>query len=130
MGGSIVDCTHLICRPIVSGSISYTDDGIYGNAVGGSLYIRLNNTHNITTAEGLKSWLAAQNTAGTPVTVYYELQAPTTTQHDSEEIPVIYPTTTVFADDGKVSVSYNRDSNKVIDTLTNAIIALGGSLDV
>ena len=118
MGGSIVDCTHLICRPVVSGSISYTDDGIYGNAVGGSLYIRLNNSHNITTAEGLKSWLAAQETAGTPVTVYYELQTSTTTQHDPEEIPVIYPTTTVFADDGKVSVSYNRDSNKVIEQIT------------
>ena len=130
MGGGIVDCTHLICRTIVSGSETYTYDGIYGNAVGGTLYIRLNHSHNITTAEGLKEWLAAQHAAGTPVTIYYELQTPTTTQHDPQTVPAVYPTTTVYADDGNVAVSYNRDSNKVISALTNAIIALGGTLNV
>ena len=128
MGGGIVDCTHLICRTIVSGSETYTYDGIYGNAVGGTLYIRLNHSHNITTAEGLKEWLAAQHAAGTPVTVYYELDEPIITQHDPQAVPAIYPTTAVYADAGEIDEAYNRDANKVINTLTNAIIALGGTL--
>ena len=65
-----------------------------------------------------KAYLTAQSEAGTPVIVYYELKEPVTTQHDPQTIPVIVPTTTVFADDGKVSVSYNRDSNKVIEQIT------------
>ena len=130
MGGSIVNCTHLICRSIISGSETYTYDGIYGNYLGSTFYIRLNHSHNITTVEQLKAWLAAQDTAGTPVTVYYELQTPTTTQHDPQTIPAVYPTTAICADAGNVTVSYNRDSNKVINQLTNAIIALGGSLNV
>ena len=131
MGGTAVNCTHLICRSVISSSdSSYTYDGIYGNAADGELYIRLNHSHNITTVEQLKAWLAAQDTAGTPVTVYYELQTPTTTQHDPQTIPAVYPTTAICADAGNVAVSYNRDSNKVINQLTNAIIALGGSLNV
>ena len=96
MGGGIVDCTHLICRTIVSGSETYTYDGIYGNAVGSTLYIRLNHSHNITTAEGLKEWLAAQHAAGTPVTVYYELAEPVITQHTPTAIPAVYPTTVSY----------------------------------
>ena len=117
MGGSIVNCTHLIFRPVVSGSVTYTYDGIYGNAAGGSLYIRLNHSHNITTVDGLKEWLAAQYAAGTPLTVYYELKTPTTTQHDPATIPVVYPATTVYADDGDISIGYNRDSNKVVEQI-------------
>ena len=78
----------------------------------------------------MKEWLAAQHAAGTPVIIYYELAEPVITQHDPQTVPAVYPTTTVYADAGNVAVSYNRDSNKVINTLTNAIIALGGTLDV
>ena len=117
MGSGIVECTHLPCRAIVSGSVTYTYDGIYGNAAGGSLYIRLSHSHNITTVDGLKEWLAAQYAAGTPLTVYYELKTPTTTQHDPATIPVVYPATTVYADDGDISIGYNRDSNKVVEQI-------------
>lgn len=75
-----------------------------------------------------KAYLAAQHAAGTPVTVYYELAEPVITQHDPATMPAIYPTTTVYADAGEIDVAYNRDANKVINTLTNAIIALGGTL--
>ena len=117
MGGSIVNCTHLICRTIISGSETYTYDGIYGNYLGSTFYIRLNHSHNITTAEGLKEWLAAQHAAGMPVTIYYELAEPVITQHDPQTVPAVYPTTTVFADAGNAAVSYNRDSNKVVEQI-------------
>ena len=77
-----------------------------------------------------KAYLAAQHAAGTPVTVYYELAEPVITQHDPATMPAIYPTTTVYADAGEIDVAYNRDSNKIINQLTSAIIALGGTLDV
>ena len=121
MGGGIVDCTHLICRTIVSGSETYTYDGIYGNAVGSTLYIRLNHSHNITTAEGLKEWLAAQHAAGTPVTVYYELAEPVITQHTPTAIPAVYPTTTVYSDQGDISVTYNCDSNQIYGELVDGL---------
>ena len=77
-GSSIVECSHLPCRAIVSSSAAYTYDGIYGNALGNTLYIRLNHSHNIATVDGLKEWLQAQAEAGTPLTVWYPLETPTT----------------------------------------------------
>lgn len=99
------------------------------------IYIPIYNYFGITDSrfvskEAAQDILSAQHAAGTPVTIYYELQTPTTTQHDPQTVPAVYPTTTVYADDGNVAVSYNRDSNKVISALTNAIIALGGTLNV
>lgn len=42
-------------------------------------YIRINKARlTAETAEGFKTWLAAQNTAGTPVTTWYNLETPTT----------------------------------------------------
>ena len=99
------------------------------------IYIPIYNYFGITDSrfvskEAAQDILSAQYAAGTPVTVYYELAEPVITQHDPQTVPAVYPTTTVYADAGNVAVSYNRDSNKVINTLTNAIIALGGTLDV
>lgn len=97
------------------------------------IYIPIYNYFGITDSrfvskEAASAIFAAQHAAGTPVTVYYELKEPIITQHTPTAIPAIYPTTTVYADAGGVAVEYNRDSNKIINTLTNAIIALGGTL--
>ncbi|PWL43785.1 MAG: hypothetical protein DBY45_06595 [Clostridiales bacterium] len=69
-----------------------------------------------------KAWLAAQHAAGTPVTVYYELAEPVITQHTPTAIPAIYPTTTVYSDQGNISVTYNRDSNQVYGELTDSLM--------
>ena len=99
------------------------------------IYIPIYNYFGITDSrfvskEAAQDILSAQYAAGTPVTIYYELAEPVITQHDPQTVPAVYPTTTAYADDGNVAVSYNRDSNKVISALTNAIIALGGTLNV
>ena len=44
----------------------------------------------IATLDDFKAWLAAQATAGTPVTVVYQLDAPVVTQHGPQRIPT-YP---------------------------------------
>ena len=66
--------------------------------------------------------LAAQHAAGTPVTVYYELAEPVITQHTPTAIPAVYPTTTVYSDQGDISVTYNRDSNQVYGELTDSLM--------
>ncbi|MBC8558721.1 hypothetical protein [Fumia xinanensis] len=66
--------------------------------------------------------LAAQHAAGTPVTVYYELAEPVITQHTPTAILAIYPTTTVYSDQGNISVTYNRDSNQVYGELTDSLM--------
>lgn len=44
-------------------------------------------------------------------------------------ITSLYPTTTLIADNGAViSAEYNKDTNKVIESLVNAIISLGGNV--
>ena len=44
----------------------------------------------IATLDDFKAWLSAQATAGTPVTVVYQLDAPVVTQHGPQRIPT-YP---------------------------------------
>ena len=90
------------------------------------IYIPIYNYFGITDSrfvskEAATEILSAQYTAGTPVTVYYELAEPVITQHDPETIPVVYPATTVYADDGNISVAYNRDSNQVYGGLSDAL---------
>ena len=58
-----------------------------------------------------KAYLNAQATAGTPVTVLYQLAEPVITQHDPARIQPPAPVCRVFADAGSVDVGYNRDVN-------------------
>lgn len=73
------------------------------------------------TVDSWKAYLAAQHAAGTPVTTYYELAEPIITQHAPATIPVVYPVTNIYADDGNISVSYNRDSNRIYGDLSDAL---------
>ena len=73
-----------------------------------------------TTAEKFKKYLAAQNTAGTPVQVAYKLAAPTTIQLTPQEITALEGINTVYSDCGDVEVSFNHD----------ALIRLTGTLPI
>lgn len=65
----------------------------------------------IATLDDFKAWLSARATAGTPVTVLYQLAEPVITQHDPARILPPAPVCRVFADAGGVDVGYNRDIN-------------------
>ena len=57
-----------------------------------------------------KAWLAAQSTDGTPLKVYYQLAAPTTTQHAAQTIPQPHLNANIFTGiDAPVSIDYSRD---------------------
>lgn len=73
-----------------------------------------------------KSYLAAQKAAGTPVTVVYRLTEPVVTQRDPARVIPPAPMCNVYADQGDVDVTYNRDINIVLSQMQAAIIASGG----
>lgn len=83
----------------------------------------------IATLDDFKAWLAAQATAGTPVTVVYQLDAPAVTQHDPARILPPAPVCRVFADAGGVDVGYNRDINIAFEQQQAEYIAQIKALD-
>lgn len=81
-----------------------------------------------------KSYLSAQNTAGTPIQVCYRLATPQTIQLTAHEIEALQGTNTLYGD-GSLNVSGSKDvywlsKNLVerIKTLESAIISLGGNV--
>jgi hypothetical protein len=112
--------------------IYYEDTEGFNITSSPNLVIRVNRSHLATEdAAGFKSWLAAQNTAGTPVMALYQLATPTTSQLAPITIPTYSPTSIISTDQGSLEVEYNRDINKVLADLQaqiNALTALGGML--
>ena len=104
-----ITCTHYAAAPpynnwrstqsvcVSSGSLAFFDTA-YG-------------------AQDLASWkayLAAQKAAGTPVTVVYQLAEPVVTQRDPARVIPPAPVSNVYADQGDVDVTYNRDINMAV----------------
>lgn len=86
-----------------------------------------------------KTWLAEQHTAGTPVTVQYELETPVETPMTAEEIAAYAalhtnkPNTTVYNDAGAwLKLEYVADTKTYIDNqfteLQNAILSAGANI--
>ena len=73
-----------------------------------------------------KSYLAAQKAAGTPVTVVYQLAEPVVTQRDPARVIPPAPMCNVYADQGDVDVTYNRDINMAFAALETAMKTLLG----
>ena len=70
-----------------------------------------------------KSWLAEH-----PVTIYYQLAEPTVTNITPKRMVPPAPDATIYPDAGNVLVGYNRDINIALQTISNAVIALGGGV--
>ena len=73
-----------------------------------------------------KAYLAAQKAAGTPVTVVYQLAEPVVTQRDPARVIPPAPMCNVYADQGDVDVTYNRDINVAFAALETAMKTLLG----
>lgn len=73
-----------------------------------------------------KAYLAAQKAAGTPVTVVYQLAEPVVTQRDPARVIPPAPVCNVYADQGDVDVTYNRDINMAFAALETAMKTLLG----
>ena len=65
---------------------------------------------------------------GDTATEYEEYKEPITYE-TTEDIKSVYPTTTLLVEDGvTIEAEYNKDINKVIENLTQAIISMGGNV--
>lgn len=78
----------------------------------------------------LQNWLTAQKNAGTPVEMIYGLE---TVRFESSEkvsrLPAPATAATITNSDGAdMEITYNRDINKALAEINNAIIALGGTI--
>ncbi len=84
------------------------------------------NQHNAKDPAAWKAYLAAQKAAGTPVTVVYRLAEPVVTQRDPARVIPPAPVCNVYADQGDVDVTYNRDINMAFAALETAMKTLLG----
>ena len=116
-------------------------DNIWAEVTGGGngrfrIVVRnsfLNLTDTDTSAEKaakLQNWLTAQKDAGTPVEMIYGLYS---VRFESSEkvsgLPAPATAATITNSDGAdMSLTYNRDINKALAEINNAIIALGGTI--
>lgn len=116
-------------------------DNIWAEVMGGGnarfrIFVRnsfLNLTDTDTKEEKiakLQNWLTAQKNAGTPVEMIYGLE---TVRFESSEkvsgLPASATAATITNSDGAdMEITYNRDINKALAEINNAIIALGGTI--
>ena len=79
----------------------------------------------VTNIDLAKQWIAAQNTAGTPVTVCYKLATPEPFQATGgQPLPALPGTNTVYTDADAVRVEGRVDPLATVQTLTARIAAL------
>ena len=79
--------------------------------------------------DSLKAYLAAQYTAGTPVTVAYIKATPTPiTATGGKPIPALAGTNTLLTDGDSLTVTGRADPTHEIQQLRAAVVALGGTI--
>lgn len=106
--------------PIASVSSSNTVQGVSGWKA--SLYLRWSTFADVA---ALKSYLAAQYAAGTPVQVCYKLATPTPfTATGAQPIPALSGTNTVITDVDSVTVTGRADPIKRITDLEDAVASM------
>lgn len=106
--------------PIASVSSSNTAQGVNGWKT--SLYLRWSTFADVA---ALKSYLAAQYAAGTPVQVCYKLATPTPfTATGAHPIPALSGTNTVITDADSVTVTGRADPIKRIIDLEDAVASM------
>lgn len=81
------------------------------------------------TSDALKSYLAAQYAAGTPVQIAYKLATPTPiTATGGKPIPALAGTNTLLTDGDSLTVTGREDPTHKIQQLRAAVVALGGTI--
>ena len=97
-------------------------------------HVRLRSTANFTTVEELKSYLAAQAAAGTPVQVVYKLATPKPFQAaGNQALPAVAGLNTVYTDGDSLAVSGRQDLLYTLQAMQaqtqnlNRFIAEGGT---
>ena len=103
-------CTHFPYTNNATSGINVVCIGSSSSYPTLSLYI-----DTISTVDGLKSWLAAQKAAGTPVTVVYQLATPEATRYDPVQVVPFAPVSNIFTDAGVIDAEYCLDTRLALE---------------
>lgn len=123
-------CSHFI----VGNPYSYDHDNcfwVYYISLNRIATLRIRSSSNFATVDGLKSYLAAQAAAGTPVQSAYKLATPTpiTATGNGPIMPLEGETNTIMTDADSVTVTGRADPIRIIQQLQAAQSAAAAQLD-
>ena len=116
---STLICTHGVWMALNNTPEVGTPSGrVYG-------YIKswIGMTSDYSTLDEFAAWLDAQEQAGTPVTVVYELAEPYTIQLTPQQLSTLKGTNNIWSDAGQTAVTYAADTKMYIDQKIAAIAA-------
>ena len=94
----VTNSSDVLCTHFISLSPSGGDGRVSINATSNRIFF---SNYAITSISDFKAWLADQYAAGTPITVFYQLEMPIVTQLTPEAIKTYYPST-IIEQDGEV----------------------------
>ena len=122
-------CSHYLDNPNISTGNYQTGIRCYNRSAspynGAVLLVRPDAPLSMSLAD-FETWLATENTNGTPLQVCYELATPieyTLTTDDIQEILTLFGTNNIWANSGDVSVSCRADTKLYIDNKIAQAIA-------
>lgn len=123
-------CSHFI----VGNPYSYDHDNcfwVYYISLNRIATLRIRSSSNFATVDGLKSYLAAQYAAGTPVQIAYKLAEPVPFQATGNGpiMPIPGETNTIMTDADSVTVTGRADPIRIIQQLQAAQSAAAAQLD-
>lgn len=123
-------CSHFI----VGNPYSYDHDNcfwVYYIDLNTIATLRIRSSSNFATVDGLKSYLAAQAAAGTPVQVAYKLATPTpfTATGNEPIMPLEGETNTIITDADSATVTGRADPIRIIQQLQAAQSVTAAQLD-
>lgn len=123
-------CSHFI----VGNPYSYDHDNcfwVYYISLNSIATLRIRSSSNFATVDGLKSYLAAQYAAGTPVQIAYKLAEPVPFQAagNGPIMPLEGETNTIMTDADSVTVTGRADPIRIIQQLQAAQSAAAAQLD-
>lgn len=103
-------CSHFACSDIRSNQTDVGFKLVHTNTNKNTLLIRTG-VEGVTTANDMKTWVAAQALNGTPLQIVYELLTPETVQLEAHTLSTLAGENNIWPGSGTVTVTYRRGTD-------------------
>lgn len=129
-------CSHFKCNPSYSSNWRVENYAVFYsfNTDSTAWFGVCVSAERFPTVDSFKAWLAEQKAAGTPVRVIHPVAPTETDITDTEAGQALLAlaaqngATITNSDGADMEITYNRDINKALAEINNAIITLGGTI--